>query len=156
MVADERWNEVRRLLASVNPTKIIASLFAHTPLDPIPLDSQVLHVALLRLKKQNEKFAALLDDFIFTVRGPFPRSSELDSAIPRLAMARLISIPNPDYETIVVNDDMRERILEQEREWFGGDPAKIELLERMGKQFCELLKDRQSELKKREAELVAA
>lgn len=155
MTTEDRWENIRQLLSRVNTTKVIASLFVHTPLDSIPLDSQVLHGALLRLKEQNEEFGELLDDFIFTFKGPFPISIELDDAIPRLTMSRLISIPNPEYKSIFLNKRMRACILEQEKKWFGEDSAKkIEQFEEMGKQFSDLLKKRESELKEREAKLV--
>lgn len=149
---DKGWEELRQLLRAVNPTKIVASLLAHAskefPKEGIPfdLDGYAIQIALLRLKASDEKYALMLQDFIFSSKGPFPVTRELDDALPRLLLSRSIRVPNPDFNRIEITEENRAKIFAREKRWCT-DPVQQELIAEMGKEYARLIKEADRQLK---------
>jgi hypothetical protein len=154
---DKRWEEVRRQLREVNSVAILASLFARVGKKfgkkGFPVSPRVIHVALLRLKESDKRYAEMLKDFVYSPNNPapFPFCEEIEDAIPRLMMARWISVPSPDYDRIVVTEENQKRLAEMEKRW-SYTPEQRKLLDEMGPVFARFIAEREAEIEKKRQE----
>jgi len=94
---------------------IFALALANTKNCRFKADSDAWHEVLYEVCKKYQNKVPQLGVIFFEERPPLPpQSDEFYQLITTLSMSGLISLPNPNYELIVMNEEQKKRAREME------------------------------------------
>ena len=94
---------------------IFVLALANTKSSRFKADSDAWHEVLYEVCKKYQNKMPQLEVIFFEERPPLPpQSNEFYQLITTLSMSGLISLPNPNYELIVMNEEQKKRAREME------------------------------------------
>ena len=106
-------NRLTELLAHPTLDDLMAGVFVGTGRRTLPSNRACIHEFFQEFSQRDdlpEDFQAMMSDVSFSAGDWYPFSREVEAALMRLQIGRLVSMNNPDYRSLTISVDQEQRI----------------------------------------------